>query len=686
MATELGKAYVQIVPSAKGISGAIASELGPEATSAGESTGRTLGSKMVGAIKAVVATAAIGKFFAESLREGAALEQSLGGVETLFKGHADKVKANANNAYKTAGVSANAYMENVTSFSASLLQSVAGDTSKAADIADMAMVDMSDNANKFGTNMQDIQNAYQGFAKQNYTMLDNLKLGYGGTKTEMERLLKDAEAFSGVEYNIDNLSDVYEAIHVIQEEMGVAGTTAIEASETFSGSFAAMKAAFQNTLGSLALGENIGPSLQGLAETVSTFLFDNFIPMVLNIVKSIIPAISELVMTNGPSLIQSGVELLGNLSSGIIEAIPMLLETVTNIITGISTWFRESFPVLLQDGVEMIVNFATGIMSSAPNVFDSIGNILATVLSTIMDIIPTILKSGYDLIAGFAKGLLNNLPAVGQSINKILQRLFNLIIDKGPDILRSGMELIGKLATGLWNNLPTIITTITNIIVNLLKTIADNFPKILQKGFELLGELAKGLVKGIPTAVRKVPEIVRSILNAFKDLLGGFINVGSELIKGLATGIGNAAGAVIRKAREVAGNILGSVKNFFGIRSPSRVFMKIGEQLDEGLAKGIVDNAKPVSKAMDEIGALTQRSFESEIAMRAAASTSFTGSGQMGSQGANLNQIVMLLELLLRKNSNVYIDGDTLIGEILDDIDKRLADKQNVTDLAYGGV
>lgn len=686
MATELGKAYVQIVPSAKGISGAITSELGPEAISAGESTGRTLGSKMVGAIKAVVATAAIGKFFAASLKEGAALEQSLGGVETLFKDSADKVKANANLAYKTAGVSANEYMENVTSFSASLLQSTAGDTNKAADIAHTAMVDMSDNANKFGTNMRDIQNAYQGFAKQNYTMLDNLKLGYGGTKTEMERLLKDAEAFSGVEYNIDNLSDVYEAIHVIQEEMGVAGTTAIEASETFSGSFGAMKAAAQNALGALALGENIAPALSGLAETVSTFLFGNFIPMILTILQSLVPAIVAFFQTAGPLFMEQGFELLRNIGSGVTEGIPHLLDSVLGIVNSITQWLRESFPNILSAGVDMILNLANGMMSNTPSVLTTIGTILSNILSAIMDIIPTILKSGYDLIAGFAKGLFDNLPAVGQSINKILQRLFQLILDKGPDILRSGMELIGKLATGLWNNLPTIITTITNIISDLLKTIADNFPKLLQKGFELLGELAKGLVKGIPTAVRKIPEIVRSILNAFKDLLGGFINVGSELIKGLATGIGNAAGAVVRKAREVAGNILGSVKNFFGIRSPSRVFMKIGQQLDEGLAKGIVDNAKPVSKAMDEIGALTQRSFESEIAMRAAASTSFESSGQMGSQGANLNQIVMLLELLLRKNSNVYIDGDTLIGEILDDIDKRLADKQNVIGLAYGGV
>ena len=613
MATELGKAYVQILPSAKGLGKAIEAESGPEATAAGKGIGGKLGA----AIKGAITVAAIGKFFAESLREGAALEQSLGGVETLFKGHADKVKANANNAYKTAGLSANAYMENVTSFSASLLQSVAGDTSKAADIADMAMVDMSDNANKFGTNMQDIQNAYQGFSKQNYTMLDNLKLGYGGTKTEMERLLKDAQAFSGVEYDINNLSDVYEAIHVIQEEMGVAGTTALEASETFAGSFASMKAAAQNALGAIALGENVGPALQGLAETVSTFLFGNFLPMIGTILQSIVPALITFFQTAGPLFIEQGMSLLTQIGAGISTGIPLLMEAVMGIVNSIATWLRESFPGILSAGVDLILNLANGMMSNVSSVFSTIGEIMVTVLGAVLNAVPSIISNGFRLIAGLAKGLLDNLPAVGESINKILQRLFQLILDKGPDILRSGMELIGKLATGLWNNLPTIITTITNIISNLLKTIASHMPALLQKGFELLGELAKGLVKGIPTAVKKIPEIVRSILNAFKNLLGGFINIGSELIRGLATGIGNAAGAVISKAKEVAGNILGSVKNFFGIRSPSRVFMKIGEQLDQGLAKGIADHTKPITKAMDEVSNLTQRSFESEIAMNA---------------------------------------------------------------------
>ncbi|HHX61241.1 MAG TPA: PblA, partial [Epulopiscium sp.] len=288
MATELGQAYVQIMPSSKGISGSISKTLSGEATSAGKSAGLNI----VGALKGIIVTAGIGKAIAATITEGGALQQSIGGIETLFKDNADTVRKYANEAYKTVGVSANEYMENVTSFSASLLQSMGGDTKKSAEVANMAMVDMGDNANKMGTDMRDIQNAYQGFAKSNYTMLDNLKLGYGGTKGEMERLLADATALSGVEYNIDNLADVYSAINVIQEGLGITGTTALEAEETMTGSLNAMKSAFTDVMGNLAIGENLGPSLTALSETVSTFLLDNFFPMVGNILAQLPGAIA----------------------------------------------------------------------------------------------------------------------------------------------------------------------------------------------------------------------------------------------------------------------------------------------------------------------------------------------------------------------------------------------------------
>ena len=388
MATEIAQAYVQLIPSARGITGKIQSILNPEASAAGQSAGQSLGSSLVGVMTKVIAAAGIGKAFSAAISEGAALQQSLGGIETLFKGSADKVKGYANEAYKTTGLSANAYMENVTGFSASLLQSLGGDTNKAAETANMAMIDMSDNANKMGTSMESIQMAYQGFAKQNYTMLDNLKLGYGGTKQEMQRLLADAEKLTGVKYDINNLSDVYNAIHAIQENLDITGTTAKEAASTFSGSFESMKAAAQNVLGKLALGENILPSLQALAKTTSTFLFDNFLPMVGNIFSGL-----GLVLTEGISQIAS--QLFGDTFG---SAVYSQLSRVTGIF---QTFFDMIFGSLSkQDNIDILtmLGFSEGVANQIVNIadnirvtFENIGVVAGNVASIVVDFVGDLL-------------------------------------------------------------------------------------------------------------------------------------------------------------------------------------------------------------------------------------------------------------------------------------------------------
>lgn len=377
MATELGKAYVQIIPSAKGISGMIQKEMGGEVASAGVSAGESLGSKMVGALKAVVVAAGIGKVIGAALSEGAALQQSLGGIETLFKDSADKVKGFANEAYRTTGLSANKYMENVTGFSASLLQSLGGDTDKAAETANMAMIDMSDNANKMGTSMDSIQVAYQGFAKQNYTMLDNLKLGYGGTKQEMQRLLADAEKLTGVKYDINNLSDVYTAIHAIQENLDITGTTAKEAASTFTGSFESMKAAAQNVLGKIAIGENILPSLRALVDTTSTFLFNNFLPMVGNIFSGL-----GIVLSEGISNVVSQIfgESIGNAVNSQLSRVVGIFQTFFDMIFG--SLNREDNVDILEalgfseGAANQIVNIAENIRITFVNIGSAIGDIL----------------------------------------------------------------------------------------------------------------------------------------------------------------------------------------------------------------------------------------------------------------------------------------------------------------------
>lgn len=443
MATELGKAYVQIIPSAKGISGMIQKEMGGEVASAGVSAGESLGSKMMGAVSGVIAAAGIGKAIGASITEGAALQQSLGGVETLFKDSADKLKGFANEAYKTTGLSANAYMENVTGFSASLLQSLGGDTDKAAETANMAMIDMSDNANKMGTSMESIQLAYQGFAKQNYTMLDNLKLGYGGTKQEMQRLLADAEKLTGVKYDINNLSDVYSAIHAIQENLDITGTTAREAATTFTGSFESMKAAAQNVLGKIAIGEDVTPALQSLLETTRTFLFANFFPMIGNILSGL-----GTVLTQGLSSLAS--QLFG-------EAFGSAVYEQVGRVTGIfDTFFDMIFGSMNKQGNIDVLNTlgfsdeaATQIVNIAENIrvtFENIGSVIGNVGSIVADFVGDLLgiqggEQGVNLL-GTAFEILSSALRTGSSILKEITSFFkeNKL---AADLLKTAVVALG---------------------------------------------------------------------------------------------------------------------------------------------------------------------------------------------------------------------------------------------------
>lgn len=459
MATEIAQAYVQLIPSARGITGKIQSILNPEASAAGQSAGQSLGSSLVGVMTKVIAAAGIGKAFSAAISEGAALQQSLGGIETLFKGSADKVKGYANEAYKTTGLSANAYMENVTGFSASLLQSLGGDTNKAAETANMAMIDMSDNANKMGTSMESIQMAYQGFAKQNYTMLDNLKLGYGGTKQEMQRLLADAEKLTGVKYDINNLSDVYSAIHAIQENLDITGTTAKEAASTFSGSFESMKAAAQNVLGKLALGENILPSLQALLKTTSTFLFDNFLPMVGNIFSGL-----GLVLTEGISQIAS--QLFGDaFGSAVFDQ----LSRVTGIF---ETFFDMIFGSLSkQDNIDILNTLgfseeaATQIVNIADNIrvtFENIGSAIGDVLGIVGDFVGDLLgikdgEQGVNLLGTAFESVTNFVRKASEHLSKFTKWLKDSPI--ALDVLKSAVVGI----TSAWAGYKAVMTVIKGI-------------------------------------------------------------------------------------------------------------------------------------------------------------------------------------------------------------------------------
>lgn len=542
MATQLGKAYVQIIPSAQGISGMIQKELGGEVTSAGNLAGESLGSNLVGTFKKVIAAAGIGKAFGAALSEGAALQQSLGGVETLFKDSADKVKGFANDAYKTTGLSANAYMENVTGFSASLLQSLGGDTDKAAETANMAMIDMSDNANKMGTSMESIQLAYQGFAKQNYTMLDNLKLGYGGTKQEMQRLLADAEKLTGVKYDINNLSDVYSAIHAIQENLDITGTTAREAATTFTGSFESMKAAAQNVLGKIAIGENVTPALQALLETTRTFLFNNFFPMIGNILSGL-----GVVLTEGLSSLAS--QLFG-------DAFGSAVYDQVGRVTGIfQTFFDMIFGSMDKQGNIDILNTlgfsedaATQIVNIGENIrttFENIGAIIVNVIGFVGDFVGDLLgiqggEQGVTLLGTAFEILTSAISGVSEIIKDITQFFKDNQI--ASDLLKTAIIALGFAFT-------------TIKIVSFMKDIGG-----ISGAFETAKTAVMTFATSATTAISSIPivgwiaiavaalawfftqtETGRQILSAFVDWVKQAWQGISDFFAGIWSGISEGA-------------------------------------------------------------------------------------------------------------------------------------------------
>ena len=484
---ELGKAYVQIVPSAKGIKDSIAEELGGESARAGESAGQLFTGKLVGTVKTVLGTAAIGKTISDSVNAGGALQQSLGGIETLFKDSADKVKSYAAQAYKTAGLSANDYMESTTSFAASLLSSVSQDTDAAAQLANMAMVDMSDNANKMGTSMQDIQNAYQGFAKQNYTMLDNLKLGYGGTQAEMQRLLKDAEKISGVKYDLGNLADMYIAIHVIQTELDITGTTAREATTTLTGSFASMKAAAQNVLGQMALGEDLQPSLEALVETARTYLADNLLPLVVNAVGGIPEAIAAL----APAILQTGTELLQNLTSGFAAGIPDFLSQALPAVLSFTEELRANFGDFVSAGIDLILSLANGLVEGLPQLFAYIPDIVINIAGLINDNAPKILAGAVGLMVQLGKGLIDSIPLIIQNLGKIVEAIVSVI--SAFNWLNLGANILKGLASGIKSMASSVTQAMQQGISGAINWIKSLPGQAVQWGKNLIQSFISGL-------------------------------------------------------------------------------------------------------------------------------------------------------------------------------------------------
>lgn len=512
---ELAKAYVQIVPSADGIQGSISHIMGGEASSAGESAGTLLGTKLVGTLKKVIAAASIGKMISDSLNLGGALQQSIGGIETLFGAggrsieeyaksvgkSVDAVKDeyaslmqsqqtvfdNAAQAYRTVGLSANDYMEQTTSFAASLLSSVSKDTNAAAQLANMAMVDMADNANKMGTDMASIQNAYQGFAKQNYTMLDNLKLGYGGTQAEMQRLLTDAEKLSGVHYELGNLADMYRAIHVIQTEMDITGTTAKEAATTLTGSFAAMKAAAQNVLGDWSTGADLTAPMQALADTARTFLQGNLLPMIGNVLAGIPQLVYGLV----PEVLQTGTELVSSLAAGFAQGIPAFLSTALPQLLSFTEELRANAGQFVDAGLNCITQLLNGLIAGLPQLIAYVPDIIINIAGIINDNMPKILAQGVSIIVQLIAGIIQAVPALLANWQKILQAILSVI--SAINWLNIGKNILTSVANGVKSMGSSMLTAFKGGFSSALSWIKSLPAQAVKWGKNLI----KGFIKGL---------------------------------------------------------------------------------------------------------------------------------------------------------------------------------------------
>ena len=595
----VGSAASGVFSGLSGVASSVASRMAGALKSGADTAWNAISSmsgKAVGALKsvatvglagvgtAVVALAGVGK---SSLDAYASWQQAVGGVDTLFKDASATVQKNAADAYRRAGISANQYMEQVTSFSASLISSLGGDTAKAAELGDIAMVDMSDNANKMGTDIETIQQTYQSLARGNYAMLDNLKLGYGGTKSEMERLIQDANKVKQAngemgDLSIDKFSDVVQAIHIMQQQMGITGTTAKEAATTIEGSVGMMKAAWQNWLAELGKDNaDINGLTKQLVDSVG-IVIQNVGPRIAQIITGITAALPQLFSSLGSTLPALVMQILPPVLGALGQLGTMLLTSATTWITTslpqllaqFQSWVTSRLPSFLQTGLTMVTNLLQGIVQALPQIASTAVTVLTTLLDGLSAQLPQLIPIGINAVLNLVQGILNNLP----------------------QIIDSGLKLILGLAQGLINALPDLVGKVPILIGQLVGGIINRLPQILQAGVQLLGALANGFISSVPRLIGSIPGMVGQIMHGFTSVNWG--SVGLNIITGIATGIAGAAGRLVTAAVNAANNALNWVKRKLGIHSPSRVFRdQVGEMIGEGMAVGIDESASKVRKA-----------------------------------------------------------------------------------------
>ena len=525
-------------------------------------------------------------------------EQLVGGVETLFKDSAGIVQNYAKEAYKTAGLSANDYMETVTSFSASLLQSMGNDTQAAAEKANRAITDMSDNANKMGTDMSSIQNAYQGFAKQNYTMLDNLKLGYGGTKEEMQRLLTDAEKLSGIKYDLSSYADIVDAIHVVQTEMGITGTTAKEAATTIQGSAASAKAAWTN------LTTGLGDENADLSQLILTFG-----ESVATAAKNIIPRIQQTLAGIGSALTIASRGMLQDAVGGIVAGLPQFVGAIGTLVSGMGQALINSAPVILGAVLDLVHQASDYIKANLSQFVGAGLTALVGFSDGFRGGVGQMVDAALELIKTLAAGIVEALPEFIATVPTIISNFANAINDNAPKIVKAGLDIIVTLVKGIITNIPVIIQNMPKIIAAIWDTLtAVNWVN-----------LGAGLIKGVGEGIKSMTSFAKdsigtvktAIHDGIKSLPQTFVQIGKDMIQGMINGIKSMASSLVKNVGSAITSVVSSVRDMLGIHSPSRVFASIGEYMMDGLSVGLLNSSGKVMETIGDIVSEVKTRFSS---------------------------------------------------------------------------
>ncbi|MFR3432127.1 MAG: hypothetical protein ACLTSW_02750 [Coprococcus sp.] len=610
------------------------------------------------ATAAATATAALVKSAVTAYSD---YEQLVGGVETLFKDSASEVQKYAANAYQTAGLSANEYMETVTGFSASLLQSLDGDTKAAAEKANVAITDMSDNANKMGTSMESIQNAYQGFAKQNYTMLDNLKLGYGGTKEEMQRLLEDAEKLSGQKFDLSSYADIVDAIHVVQTEMGITGTTAKEAATTIQGSVNMTKAAWQNLVVGIADDtQDFDVLVNNFVESVTT-AGNNILPRVEialkgvgTLVEKLAPVIAKtvpnIVSTTLPSMIKAGTSMIRALLDGLLKAVPelipcfkdiinqlievivdnlpLIIEAAVTIAGAIVSGLVEALPDILDAGIELIQSLAQGLTNGIPTILSTAITIVSQLASTLIQNVPQIVQTGIQLLLGLANGILQAVPQLLQELPGIITQMVENILSCIPMIIECGIELLTSLVDALPQIIQSIVAVLPQIISSIIEALLSHIDEIIQAGIKLLVALIDALPQIIDTICKALPQIIEGITGALLDHIDDIIAAGVELFMALVTNLPQIIVSIAGKVPQIITGIVSAIGQCLGEmwEAGKRLMNKLWEGM-KAIAPDIAAWTKEFVKSIFTLN-INVGGVAQNIANKAAQAT---GSGNTGS-------------------------------------------------------